>query len=725
MKYLIPIKSSITKFFLSVMCIILFSNVAISDQINSIIDSLKNRIEIEESHNGDKLTRMKLLNDLAKEYVKVSPAQALGYAFQAVSVGNQLNDTTEVYDVYHTIGLIYQQQGMYDKALEYYCRVLLFFEQVSDQEALAWSYVNVGNMLYAKQDYQKAKFYYNRALQFFIKDQDKYGQATVLSNLGLIFNEQNQTDSALYVFTRALGYGQDISHDTHIGLSYKYLGHTYIKLKNYNEARDYYNKALEVFKIIHDAERTGELYLLLGDLSIKTNDFNEAIKNYQLATKLFIKEKDNSGLAMSLNKTAEIYIAINQKQKAIESAKRALKIGEANNYLLEQQRSLNLLYKLYTETENYKEAFLYYEKYFSIRDSIFNENLEKQISILEIQITENKYEKEISILSKDKEIQELKLRKKTNLIYYFIITTLILLILVLSNLRKFNYKAKLAKQFSFDTSIISKTGVILISGLYFMGFLFIFQAFGFSKFSGIEKLNIYGGYGVISMLVIFIHFVIFYFLEKVIDNRKWEVTRYFLFIFSIVFCISILDWVYTGYITNDKNAVSYFEILTVISSLTIFPVFIILLFIEKIFLKKHTRIAEVLSHHLKNIEPPIKDNLIVIKSDKTKDQLEFLESELQFIKAKGNYSEIHFIRASRAEKKMMLVSLKIVEDQLKAFSNLVRCHKSYIVNIRKIVKISGNSQGYKLHFESVNSKIPVSRNFPKSILTNLKELKID
>jgi len=709
----------ISKILLVVLCFILFPNAVISDPVNSKIDSLKNRIELEENLNGDKLVRMKLLNELAKEYVTVSPVQALDYAFQAVNVGYQLIDTTEVYDVYHTIGLIYQQQGMYDKAFSYYCKVLLFFEQVSDLEASAWSYVNVGNLLYAKQDFQKAKLYYNKALQFFIRDKDKYGQSTILCNLGLIFNEQNKPDSALSVFFKALDFGEEISNNTHIGLSYKYLGHTYLNLKNYNEARQYYQKSLDVFKTSQDNERTGELYLLLGDLLIKSNDFKGAIKNYQLATNLFVQEKGNSGLAMSLNKTAEIYKTINQKQKAIESAKKALQIGEENNYLLEQQRSLSLLYKLYTEIGKYKNAFLYYEKYFSIRDSIFNENLENQISKLEIQITENKYEKEISILSKDKEIQELKLRKKSNLIYYFIITTLILLILVLSNLRKFNYKAKLAKQFSFNTSLISKIGVVFISGLYFMGFLFVFQPFGFSKFNAINKLNIYGGYGVIAMLVIFFHFILFYFLEKIIDNRKWEVTRYFLFIFSIVFWISYLDWMYTGMITGDNISVSFFEILTVVFSLSIFPIFIILLFIEKIFLKKHTRIAEVLSHHLKNIEPPLKDNLITIKSDKTKEKLEFLESELQFIKANGNYSEIHFVRNSDAEKRMMLVSLKIVEDQLKSSNNLVRCHKSYIVNIRKIVKISGNSQGYKLHFEYINSKIPVSRNFPKSILTNL------
>jgi|GEM_PF-262242 len=714
---------SLKHYFLTI-CFILFVYTSISGETFSKIDSLKTKIEFENENNGDSYIKMKLLNELAKEYVIISTAQALDYAFQAVNIGYKLEDTTDVYDIYYTIGCIYQEQGMYDKSFSYYRKVLMFFEQVSDKEASAWSYVNVGNVLFAKHDFIKAKEYYNKALHFFIKDNDKYGQATVLCNLGLIYTDQSQTDSAQIVFNEALGYGIDISNNTHIGLCNKYLGHTYLKEKKYKKAESFFNKSLENFKKIDDYKRTAELYLLLGDLSLKTNNFNGVLHNYELATSLFKQENDNSGLARCLNKTAEIYIDNNNKTKAIKLAKNALQIGELSNLLLEQQSSLYILYKLYTDIEDFKNAFFYYEKYFSIRDSIFNENLANQISRLEIQITEKKYEKEISILSKDKEIQDLKLRKKTNLIYYFIITTLILLILVLSNLRKFNYKAKLAKQFSLETSLRSKTEVVLLSGLYFMGFLFIFQPFGFSKLSTIDKLYIYGGYGVISMLALFINFVFFYFLEQILDSKKWEVTRYFLFIISIVFVISFLDWYYTGYFTNEDSAVSFFEILTVVFSLTIFPVFIILLFIEKFILKKHTRIAEVLSHHLKNIEQPLKDNLITIKSDKTKEKIDLLESELEFIKAKGNYSEIHYIKNSVAKKKMMLVSLKIVEEQINSVENIVRCHKSYMVNLRKIVKISGNSQGYKLHFEGINTSIPVSRNFPKSILLNLKHSKI-
>jgi tetratricopeptide (TPR) repeat protein len=724
MKYLVPLNSYFyIKRYIIALCFFLFPYILISGEVKTKIDSLKIKLELESKNEGKSLIKLKLLNELAKEYVKISTVQALDYAFQAVNIGRDLTDTTDVYDVYHTIGLIYQEQGMYDKSFSYYRKVLLFFEQVSDKEASAWSYVNVGNVLFAKQDYQRAKEYYNKALQFFIKDQDKYGQATVLCNLGLIFNEQNQTDSALFMFSQALDYGKEISNNTHIGLSNKYLGHTYLQAKQIDEARIYFNKALEIFKLSHDYKRTAELYLLLGDLALKINDYKGVLQNYQFATNLFIQEKGNSGLAMSLNKTAEVYKLKNNKQKAIETAKKALQIGESNNLLIEQQNSLYLLYNLYTEIENYKNAFYFYEKYFSIRDSVFNENLANQISRLEIQIIENNYEKEISLLSKNKEIQELKLKKKTNLIYYFIITTLILLMLVLSNLRKFNYKAKLAKQFSFETSLFSKAGVVLLSGLYFVIILVIFQPFGFSKLNIIEKLYLYGGFGIISMLVLFINFLLFYFLERIIDNEKWELTSYFFFIFSIVFEISLFNWLFTGYFTSENVIASFFEILTLVFSLTIFPIFIILLFIEKIYLKKHTRIAEVLSHHLKNIEQPAEDNLITIKSDKTKEEVKFLESELQYIKAKGNYSEIHFIKNSVAEKKMMLVSLKIVEEKLKSVKNLVRCHKSYIINIRRIVRISGNSQGYKLHFEKINDKIPVSRSFPKSVLTDLINMK--
>ena len=65
-------------------------------------------------------------------------------------------------------------------------------------------------------------------------------------------------------------------------------------------------------------------------------------------------------------------------------------------------------------------------------------------------------------------------------------------------------------------------------------------------------------------------------------------------------------------------------------------------------------------------------------------------------------------------------TLKKTEDVIEKYSNFVRCHKSYIVNLSKLKKVTGNAQGYKLIFEQLDFKIPVSRNLSKQILTKIQ-----
>ena len=45
----------------------------------------------------------------------------------------------------------------------------------------------------------------------------------------------------------------------------------------------------------------------------------------------------------------------------------------------------------------------------------------------------------------------------------------------------------------------------------------------------------------------------------------------------------------------------------------------------------------------------------------------------------------------------------------------IRCHRAFLVNIRMVVKVDGNSQGYKLNLEGCEEEVPVSRAYAKEV----------
>lgn len=56
-------------------------------------------------------------------------------------------------------------------------------------------------------------------------------------------------------------------------------------------------------------------------------------------------------------------------------------------------------------------------------------------------------------------------------------------------------------------------------------------------------------------------------------------------------------------------------------------------------------------------------------------------------------------------------TLSALQESLSHYPFLLRCHRAFIVNTKRIKTIRGNAQGYKLLLEGSNELVPVSRKY--------------
>jgi len=63
------------------------------------------------------------------------------------------------------------------------------------------------------------------------------------------------------------------------------------------------------------------------------------------------------------------------------------------------------------------------------------------------------------------------------------------------------------------------------------------------------------------------------------------------------------------------------------------------------------------------------------------------------------------------------MGLQTVEDNMKNYPNIIRTHRSYMVNVKNIKLTTGNARNYQLFFEGTNQIVPVARSRFKAFNT--------
>lgn len=84
-------------------------------------------------------------------------------------------------------------------------------------------------------------------------------------------------------------------------------------------------------------------------------------------------------------------------------------------------------------------------------------------------------------------------------------------------------------------------------------------------------------------------------------------------------------------------------------------------------------------------------------------------SDLLYIESEGNYVIFHLFQNGVTRKEIIRNSMSDVEQMLAGFPFIVRTHRAFMVNIKKVSKRTGNSAGYRLQLEGAADLIPVSR----------------
>lgn len=209
--------------------------------------------------------------------------------------------------------------------------------------------------------------------------------------------------------------------------------------------------------------------------------------------------------------------------------------------------------------------------------------------------------------------------------------------------------------------------------------------------------------------------------SRLFDESKWTVGRQILWTAWILIVISLFNSIYSAIIgifpfSLYQLIISMLQVILV----GIFPVAAIVMLDYLRLFRKHAKRADVLKKKLATHSSSANSALTLIAENKN-DRLQLKLGELLYLTSADNYVEVIYRLESGLENTLLRGTLKKFGQQL-THPAIVRCHRSYVVNLSQVINISGNAQGYVLKLRGNDDIIPVSRSYADQVLSRLEHL---
>jgi hypothetical protein len=277
----------------------------------------------------------------------------------------------------------------------------------------------------------------------------------------------------------------------------------------------------------------------------------------------------------------------------------------------------------------------------------------------------------------------------------------------------------LKKPYPFVDHAKDKWLIILSSSVFVSVFLIVFEPFDADKVTEFKAVYLAGFGGCVFVVLMLCYYVFPKLFSKFYNPELWTIGREILHLVIIISFISVLNFFYNTYVGYDIAVQkTLFEFFGITFAVGIFPLTFITFFVEQKLNKDNQTQAKTLNYSLhQSKELSASTTKITIQPDTLKTEALIMQKDdFLYATSDNNYSTIFYVDEGKVKHKLLRISLKSLDEQLSEFKDIIRCHRSYIVNKNNIENISGNARSLILQLKDCKTDIPVSRSFSKEKL---------
>lgn len=265
------------------------------------------------------------------------------------------------------------------------------------------------------------------------------------------------------------------------------------------------------------------------------------------------------------------------------------------------------------------------------------------------------------------------------------------------------------------TTIIRLTVFTAIFALIFIN---VYSPFGVDVWFHVTQLQLFFYSSLViltGILVIVLSRVLLHFASK---KNKISYIGYAFWILAEIFFMALFYAIYVKMILHDNR--DFIQLLKVSTQNT---ALVLLLPYSLMWLYLRSNDQKL---KLQNLESAAESDparlMIPFHDERGVMRMSIKLENLLYIEAADNYVVIHYLNGDKRTKYMLRNNLKSIEEKYKG-TDLVRCHRSYMINCSNVKLIRRSTEGIMLELDAdQNITVPVSKMYAENVLKTFSHL---
>ena len=254
--------------------------------------------------------------------------------------------------------------------------------------------------------------------------------------------------------------------------------------------------------------------------------------------------------------------------------------------------------------------------------------------------------------------------------------------------------------------------LILWTAFFALVFINIYKPFSSSSWYDISEFKFFVFSSLIiltGVLVVVLSRIIMFHWGK---RHAISVGNYSIWILLEIFFMSLFYTIYTLVLNPEREYMDVFETSTINTSLVLLLPYSVLHFYFSY--KEKERRLLLLEEHQEEVIA--RQSVFSFYDEKQELRLSVKRSELLYLESADNYVCIWYLSKGQLTKFLLRNSLKAMEEHF-ADTNVLRCHRSYMVNFEQVKVIRREKEGIflELGIERVPD-IPISKTYSEKVM---------